>query len=128
MGTIEWVLVGIIVLGLIAPALQAKSRKRNKTTTQKRKNPAKTTSRRTTLECRSDDIILISHLDDLSGPEFERLLALYFRDQGYTVKEVGVGGSDGGVDLVIIDKRDEKTAVQAKCCADGNNVKVQTVR
>ena len=44
------------------------------------------------------------------------------------VKEVGVGGKDGGVDLVITDKRGEKTAVQAKCYADHNNVNVQTER
>jgi restriction system protein len=64
----------------------------------------------------------------LTGFEFERLLALYFRDRGYKVKEVGVGGNDGGVDLVIIDQRGEKTAVQAKCYSDNNNVGVQTVR
>ncbi|MNN44151.1 DNA topoisomerase 1 [compost metagenome] len=67
-------------------------------------------------------------MDDLTGAEFERLLALYFRDQGYIVKEVGVGGNDGGVDLVIIDRRGEKTAVQAKCYADHNVVSVTTIR
>lgn len=40
------------------------------------------------------------------------------------VKEVGIGGNDGGVDFVIIDKRGEKTAVQAKCCAEGNLIYV----
>jgi restriction system protein len=44
------------------------------------------------------------------------------------VKEVGAGGNDGGVDLVITDERGEKTAVQAKCYSDNNNVGVQTVR
>ena len=53
---------------------------------------------------------------------------LYFRDNGYIVHEVGIGGNDGGVDLVIVDKRGEKTAVQAKCYADHNMVPVQTVR
>ncbi len=42
--------------------------------------------------------------------------------------EVGVGGNDGGVDLVIIDKRGEKTAVQAKHYNDNNKVSVMTVR
>jgi restriction system protein len=64
----------------------------------------------------------------MNGFEFERLLALYFRDQGYTVQEVGVGGNDGGVDLVITDKQGEKTAVQAKCYTDHNLVPVQIVR
>lgn len=44
------------------------------------------------------------------------------------MNEVGVGGNDGGVDLVIIDRRGEKTAVQAKCYADHNLVPVMTVR
>lgn len=44
------------------------------------------------------------------------------------MKEVGVGGNDGGVDLVIIDGRGEKTAVQAKCYAEHNLVPVMTVR
>ncbi|MBD3917363.1 restriction endonuclease [Paenibacillus sp. PR3] len=72
--------------------------------------------------------MLSSSLDNLNGTEFERLLALYFRDQGYVVHEVGIGGNDGGVDLVIVDKRGERTAVQAKCYADHNLVPVQTVR
>ncbi|NIK24983.1 restriction endonuclease [Paenibacillus lupini] len=73
-------------------------------------------------------MILTRPLNDLNGVEFERLLALYFRDQGYVVHEVGIGGNDGGVDLVIVDKRGERTAVQAKCYADHNMVPVQTVR
>lgn len=92
------------------------------------KKNTKTASRRSSNSVRADDIILNTRLDDLSGAEFERLLALYFRDKGYTVKEVGVGGSDGGVDLVITDRRGEKTAVQAKCYADHNLVPVTTVR
>jgi restriction system protein len=39
-----------------------------------------------------------------------------------------VGGKDGGVDLVIIDQRGEKTAVQAKCYSNHNSVGVQIVR
>lgn len=80
------------------------------------------------LRCRSDEEILKSAFQSLNGAEFERLLALYFRDQGYTVQEVGVGGNDGGVDLVITDSRGEKTAVQAKCYSEHNLVPVQTVR
>jgi restriction system protein len=34
----------------------------------------------------------------------------------------------GGVDLVIIDQRGEKTAVQAKCYSNHNSVGVQIVR
>lgn len=124
----EWIIIGIIVFGLVASATQSQAKKRKGRKSKKRKTPPKNKLRRTSLICRSDEAILTSRLDDLSGPEFERLLALYFRDQGYTVKEVGVGGNDGGVDLVIIDKRGEKTAVQAKCYAEGNNIGVAIVR
>ncbi|QRG68622.1 restriction endonuclease [Brevibacillus choshinensis] len=127
MGTNEWILVLIVALGFFASIFCGKKQYR-KTSKQKGKKYPKNMTHRTSLKCRSDEIILTCNLDDLSGAEFERLLALYFRDQGYTVKEVGVGGNDGGVDLVIIDKRGEKTAVQAKCYADGNNVGVQVVR
>lgn len=95
---------------------------------KKAKNGQSGVARKPSHVRRADDIILASRLSDLSGAEFERLLALYFRDKGYTVKEVGVGGSDGGVDLVITDKRGEKTAVQAKCYSARHMVPVQTVR
>jgi restriction system protein len=71
--------------------------------------------------------LLARPLSDLNGAEFERLIALFFSDQGYMVREVGVGGNDGGVDLVIIDKRGEKTAIHAKCYANHNLVPVITV-
>lgn len=105
-----------------------KKQKRTSTITKSQKKTKEGNTRRTSKECRSDETILSSGFEGMSGAEFERVLALYFRDQGYTVKEVGIGGSDGGVDLVIIDKRGEKTAVQAKCYADHNTVSVQTVR
>jgi restriction system protein len=130
-GIVSFVLF-IIVLGVIAGLLQPKKRQRKRTrhSTAKQSNKINKVSLRrpNSLICRPDNEILSAQLNELSGPEFERLLALYFRDKGYIVKEVGVGGNDGGVDLVIIDKRGEKTAVQAKCYADHNAVPVQTVR
>ncbi|MCM3041637.1 restriction endonuclease [Paenibacillus motobuensis] len=141
----NWVVVGIfgvIILSVIIDRLTASSS--NKKTKRKRKvvNENKRASiskqdvnkkgsgsvQRSSMTCRPDEVILTRHLSDLNGAEFERLLALYFRGQGYAVNEVGVGGRDGGVDLVIRDRRGEKTAVQAKCYADHNKVKVQTVR
>ncbi|GIQ70804.1 restriction endonuclease [Xylanibacillus composti] len=123
------ILFGSIIAAEILGALWTRSRRAKKKGRKKATSgSARKGVRRTSMECRSDEVILTSRLDDMSGPEFERLLALYFRDQGYQVREVGVGGNDGGVDLVIIDKRGEKTAVQAKCYADHNSVSVQTVR
>lgn len=65
----------------------------------------------------------------LTWAEYERLLALYFLDHGYEVEETGVGGSDGGVDLVITDKRTrERTAVQAKHWNDRRQVGPNVIR
>lgn len=136
------IIIGSVLLAEIAGTMWTKKRreqkKRTKTakakqpsakrTSIKQTSPTTVKSRRSENKLRADEIILSSKLNDLSWAEFERLLALYFRDQGYIVKEVGVGGNDGGVDLVIIDRRGEKTAVQAKCYAEHNTVKVQTVR
>ncbi|MEK4509161.1 restriction endonuclease [Paenibacillus sp. FSL K6-2524] len=143
-----WFVVGffgiVILLGVIAGLLKGTVNKKNKrkiksnsrnrvsksTNTQKKSTARQASGKvqRSSMICRPDEVILSRHLSDLNGAEFERLLALYFRDQGYVVKEVGVGGKDGGVDLVITDRRGEKTAVQAKCYADYNKVNVQTVR
>ncbi len=125
--------VGIILCSVIVAEILGGmwTRKRRRQKKQKQKRMSRKTvhtTRRLSNTVRSDESILTSRLDELSGAEFERLLALYFRDQGYIVKEVGVGGNDGGVDLVIIDQRGEKTAVQAKCYADHNLVQVMTVR
>lgn len=119
---------GVIIAEIIGAMWTRKRRAERKQYKKTRTGTKSSSSRRTSMECRSDDIILSSSLSDMSGPEFERLLALYFRDNGYTVLEVGVGGNDGGVDLVIIDRRGENTAVQAKLYADHNTVPVQTVR
>jgi restriction system protein len=125
------ILIGSIIVADIIGAIWTRKRRTEKKAKQRKETVSKSNqaqSRRSSKGCRSDEIILSSRFDDLSGAEFERLLALYFRDQGYIVNEVGVGGNDGGVDLVIIDKRGEKTAVQAKCYADHNIVPVMTVR
>lgn len=118
-----------VIAGMLQPQKKRKGRKKRSTNRNVRIDKSKPKqSVRTSKTCRPDEVILSSPLNDLSGVEFERLLALYFKDQGYIVHEVGVGGSDGGVDLVIVDKRGERTAVQAKCYADHNSVSVHTVR
>jgi len=120
-------IIAVGVLGALIPNSKKKSRgKQKKSNLRKSNKPSN--ARRSSMKCRPDEEILKSPLEGLNGAEFERILALYFRDQGYHVNEVGVGGKDGGVDLVITDRRGEKTAVQAKCYAPDHNVGVQTVR
>ncbi|KKC47749.1 hypothetical protein VE23_12550 [Paenibacillus sp. D9] len=128
---LHWgVFIGFLFTGLIVAEVLGTlwTKKRRNQKKQRKASSSKAMSRHSSKECRTDEVILSSRLDDMSGAEFERLLALYFRDTGYTVKEVGIGGNDGGVDLVITDKRGEKIAVQAKCYAERNTVSVQTVR
>ena len=52
-------------------------------------------------------------LDGMSWQEFELLVGEAFRLQGYEVAEIGGGGPDGGVDLVLRKDR-EKFLVQCK--------------
>lgn len=120
--TIFFIILGSIS-ALIAPH---KNKRKVKKTNRKMSNTKSQTKR--PMQNRTDHEILNSSLENLSGSEFERLLALYFQDQGFKVREVGIGGRDGGVDLVIIDQRGEKIAVQAKCYAKHNSVGVQIVR
>jgi restriction system protein len=51
--------------------------------------------------------------DGMSWQEFEQLVGEGFRLQGYSVEEVGSGGADGGVDLVLR-RAGEKFLVQCK--------------
>lgn len=52
-------------------------------------------------------------LQDMSWQQFELLVGEGFRRRGYVVNEVGGGGADGGVDLVLA-QAGEKTFVQCK--------------
>lgn len=126
-GMIIGMIISAVALGAVVALLPSKKKGRVRKTKVK-SSSTKVQRPHSSTQNRSDQEILSSSLESLSGAEFERLLALYFRDKGYEVKEVGIGGKDGGVDLVIIDQRGEKTAVQAKCYANHNTVGVQTVR
>jgi restriction system protein len=54
-----------------------------------------------------------SLVDGLSWQQFEALVGEAFRREGYTVRETGGGGADGGVDLVLT-KGSERFLVQCK--------------
>ena len=62
----------------------------------------------------------------MSWREFEMLVGEAFRRQGYTIKETGLGGADGGVDL-ILSKHGKTTLVQCKQWKR-QRVDVRTVR
>lgn len=50
---------------------------------------------------------------DLPWQDFERYIAEMYRQKGYSVEETGLGGADGGIDLIVKKKR-EMFLVQCK--------------
>lgn len=66
--------------------------------------------------CRRQLLDTRTTLDSLASPgwrQFEQLVGEAFRRQGYRVEESGLGGPDGGVDL-ILQKQDRRVLVQCK--------------
>ena len=68
----------------------------------------------------------LESLKALSWREFEMLVGEAFRRQGYVVEETGLGGADGGVDLVLY-QGGRKSLVQCKQWR-ARQVNVSTVR
>ncbi|MDR5791704.1 restriction endonuclease [Caballeronia sp. LP003] len=66
--------------------------------------------RRARLLDRQSDLASVKRL---SWQDFERLVGEAYRREGFHVEEVGLGGADGGVDL-ILRRRGESTLVQCK--------------
>lgn len=95
MNSIVFFIVGIFCLAVIAVLLQPSKKKKTRRSKRTKNSSIKKSAikgfNRSSSTCRSDEIILTLPLDKMTGAEFERLLTLYFRDNGYTVKEVGVG-------------------------------------
>lgn len=59
--------------------------------------------------------ILATPVDKMNGYEFERLIAMYFKDKGYETEVTKVSGTYN-VDIVLNDPKDNyKIAVQCKC-------------
>lgn len=63
--------------------------------------------------CLLDTRTGLQSIADASWREFERLVGEAYRRQGYTVEETGLGGADGGIDLIL--RRDgQRILVQCK--------------
>jgi restriction system protein len=56
---------------------------------------------------------LVHHLRNIDWFQFEKIVALAFRKQGYAVTRRGGANPDGGIDLVL-ERNGETTAVQCK--------------
>jgi restriction system protein len=61
----------------------------------------------------TNEQVIKADVNSLSGTDFERLMEMYYKDQGYNVQRVG-GSGDHEVDLIIKGKEGYKIAVQCK--------------
>lgn len=120
------ILFGSVILGEIFGGMWTRKRRRDKkakksirssgvrqVSTTKAKSSAHNTSAKTPMKKLSDAQILKADVRTLSGTDFERLMELYYIDQGYTVQRVG-GSGDHEVDLILKGKEGYKIAVQCK--------------
>jgi restriction system protein len=64
-------------------------------------------------EARKRKVRTLEGLQQLSGKEFEDLIASLFRKDGYTVRQCG-GSGDQGIDLILYITNTEKDVVQCK--------------
>ncbi len=106
-----WIYVGIIFGLAILNQILFGSKKKRKTNRIKRPtqyNPTNKAIRKlNTYE------IMDANIESLSGTDFEKLIAMYYRDKGYSVEIVG-GSGDNEVDLIMKGKEGYKIAVQCK--------------
>ncbi|WP_025718181.1 restriction endonuclease [Paenibacillus polymyxa] len=125
-GYLFGILLGSVILGEILGLMWTRKRRQKKKGKQRagtkktgrgraastnngvRKARTKTTSKKLT-----DVQILQADVDTLSGTDFERLMELYYTDQGYSVQRIG-GSGDHEVDLILKGKEGYKIAVQCK--------------
>lgn len=104
--TIVWYLIiAIISLNILIAFLKVSRKKNNK-------NAVKTRTQKVRKNL-SDEELIRADIDSLSGSDFERLIEMYYKDQGYQVKRVG-GSGDHEVDLILLGKEGYKIAVQCK--------------
>lgn len=103
-------LAGVIITEFLFPPKKKSTTKRS----TKRKRTDSKQQRVTTKRKLSDEELLSSNLKDLNGYEFERLVALYYKDKSYEPQIVG-GSGDHEVDIILIDPKEKyKIAVQCK--------------
>lgn len=108
---------GVLFAGFILPELifwfvPSRNLKPSKET-KKKKTTKNQSNKNVTSKNLTDEQLLTANIDTLSGTDFERLMAMYYRDKGYSVQIVG-GSGDHEVDLILKGKDGLKIAVQCK--------------
>lgn len=111
--------ISIIVAGLVMAMIPTKKTKRKTTKKKKTNNSAtkKTTNnapKKNHNQLRGKKEILTLPFDKLTWREFEKLCFYYYESKGQNPRETGEG-ADGGIDLIIYNKKDKADeAVQIK--------------
>ncbi|WP_440961856.1 restriction endonuclease [Paenibacillus nitricinens] len=120
------ILLGSVILGEIFGGMWTRKRRKDKkvrrvsgtnnakqSSVGRTKTSVRSTSTKASTKKLTDTQILKADVRTLSGTDFERLMELYYIDQGYTVQRVG-GSGDHEVDLILKGKEGYKIAVQCK--------------
>ncbi|WP_127589294.1 restriction endonuclease [Paenibacillus koleovorans] len=108
-----------VITGEIIGAMWTQRLRRNKGQSSQSKAATKTKSAKAAVQSTSshkklsDAEVKNANVDSLSGTDFERLMEMYYKDQGYQVQRVG-GSGDHEVDLILKGKEGYKIAVQCK--------------
>ncbi|MET3548343.1 restriction system protein [Paenibacillus favisporus] len=125
---LHWgVFIGVFVAGLIIGPLvgelwvemkraQKKSGGKQRSTT--RRTPDSKSNKTQQVAAKNsgrltDAQLITADIHSLSGTDFERLMELYYKNQGYSVERIG-GAGDHEVDLILRGKEGYKIAVQCK--------------
>lgn len=100
------IIVGAVLPDIIIPVKKKKTKTtnnpKNKSSIKKLRNP-------------TDQQLLTAKFEELEGVDFERLVAMYYKDLGYNPVIIG-GSGDHEVDLILTDPKEKyKIAVQCKC-------------
>ncbi len=130
------ILLGSVILGEIFGGVWTRKRRKGKkarrtsgtnsriqSSIAKNRTRVRNTSVKASTKKLTDAQIIKADVRTLSGTDFERLMELYYIDQGYTVQRVG-GSGDHEVDLILKGKEGYKIAVQCKRWKQdvGNNI------
>lgn len=104
-------LAGVIIPEFLFPPKRKSTTKRSTKKSRTKSNQRKVNSAKKEL---SDEELLSANLKDLNGYEFERLVAMYYKDKGYEPQIVG-GSGDHEVDIILTDPKEKyRIAVQCK--------------
>lgn len=107
------IFISIIIGGILGKKVTLHKRKMAKERKLNKNNLYSKNTIEASTDYSTDEELILADVHTLTGYQFERLMELYYVSQGYKVNRVG-GSGDHEVDLILIDKKGFKIAVQCK--------------